>query len=224
MLHEREQLARELHDSTGQVLGYAGFQLEVVHDRIMDGQAALSAGQVADVHTHLAEAGNQLTRLSSIVAEAHADVREYILDLQVAPSDQRPFFATLQHYLDGFSLNYSIQTELLVGPGVDEGKFDPEAQMQLFRVIQEALSNARKHAGASCLQVSFEKQDHLVRIRIQDNGRGFDPARAMSDGGSHFGLRFMRERAEQIGGNLRVQSATGEGTCVTLDVPVEGKT
>ena len=87
-------------------------------------------------------------------------VREYFLNLRLAPSDQRPFFATRQHYLDGFSQNYGIQTELAVEPGVDEGKFDPGAQMQLFRIIEEALSNARKHAGASCVQISFEMPDH----------------------------------------------------------------
>jgi signal transduction histidine kinase len=222
MLHEREQLARELHDSIGQVLGYAGFQLEVVHDRINDGNSALSAGQVEDVHTHLAEAGNQLTRLISVMEEAHADMREYILNLRLTPSDQKPFFATLRHYLDGFSQNYGIQTEFSVGPGVDEGKFGPEVQMQLFRIIQEALSNARRHAAASCVQVSFEKQDPLVRIHVQDNGQGFDPALAVSDGSSHFGLRIMQERAEQMGGSLRVQSAPGAGTCIEVDVPVSG--
>ena len=219
ILHEREQLARELHDSTAQVLGYAGFQLEVVHDRIVDGQEAVSAGRIADVHIDLVEAGSQLTRLSSIVEEAHADIREYILNLSLAPSDQRPFFATLRHYLDGFSQNYGIQTGLSIGPEVDEGQFDPEVQMQLFRIIQEALSNARKHARASYVQVSFEKQDQPVHIRIQDNGQGFSPASMKGDGNGHFGLRFMRERAEQMGGNLRVESVLGEGTCVEVEVP-----
>jgi PAS domain S-box-containing protein len=221
MLHEREQLARELHDSTGQVLGYAGFQLEVVHDRIQEGQAAASAGQIADVHNHLAEAENQLTRLSSVVEEAHADVREYILNLRLAPSDQRPFFATIRHYLDGFSQNYGIQTEFSISPRVDEEKINPGTQMQLFRIIQEALSNARKHAGASCVQVFFEMQDGTVRIHIQDNGRGFDPTQAACKGESHFGLRFMLERAGQLGGSLQVNSAPGEGTCVIVEVPID---
>ncbi|MGE5251790.1 MAG: ATP-binding protein, partial [Bacteroidota bacterium] len=219
MLHEREQLARELHDSTGQVLGYASFQLEVIHDHIKDGQAATSAGKIAEANSQLMEAGNQLSRLSSVVEEAHADVREYILNLRSAPSDQRPFFAALRHYLDGFSQNYGIQTELSVASGVEEGRFEPGMQMQLFRIIQEALSNARKHAGASCVQVSFETRDHLVHIHIEDNGCGFDPAQMMIGGGKHFGLRFMRERAEVMGGSLQVESTPGKGTRVEVHIP-----
>ncbi len=233
MLHEREQLARELHDSLGQVLGYAGFQLEAVQGRIQDGQAVISARQagaseqadgagLAEASADLAEAGSQLARLSSVVEEAHADVREHIHNLRLAPSDQRPFFATLQHYLDGFSQNYGIQTVLTVGPEISEGMFDPGAQMQLYRIIQEALSNARKHAGASRVQVAFEQQDGQVRITIQDNGRGFDPAAAAPGGQSgpgHFGLRFMRERAEALGGCLAVISQPGEGTRVVVEVP-----
>lgn len=222
MLQEREQLARELHDSTGQVLGYAGFQLEVVHDRILDGQAALSAGKVEEVHTQLVEAGCHLTRLSNIVVEAHADLREYILNLRLAPSDQRPFFATLQHYLDGYSQNYGIQTELSARTGVEDEWMDAEAQMQLFRIIQEALSNARKHAEARSVQISFEKRDRLMSVTIKDNGHGFEPQAAMKKGDGHFGLHFMHERAEQIGGSLRVESTSGKGTCVIVELPMEG--
>jgi PAS domain S-box-containing protein len=219
MLHEREQLSRELHDSIGQVLGYAGFQLEAVQGLIIEGQTALSAGQVADLHANLDAAGKQLMRLSSVVEEAHADVREYILNLRLAPSDQRPFFVALQHYLNGFSQNYGIQAELTVGAGVDAKKLDAEAQMQLFRIVQEALSNARKHAGASRVQVSFGLKDQRICILIQDNGSGFDPEQAVQDGSNHFGLRFMHERAEEIGGSLRVESALNAGTCVVVDLP-----
>ena len=93
--------------------------------------------------------------------------------------------------------------------------------MELFRILQEAFSNARKHARAERVSLSFEKEDSLVRIRIQDTGKGFDPSQPVGEG--HFGLRFMRERAEQIGGSLRVDSAPGEGTCVVLEIPVNSK-
>jgi signal transduction histidine kinase len=223
VVQERERLARELHDSIGQVLGYAGLQLEATLNRITDGQAALAAGQVTDANTSLGEAGSQLTRLSNIVHEAHADVRENILNLRLAPSGAQPFFATLRHYLDGFSQNYGVQSELLVGPGIDEAKFDPGMQMQLFRIIQEALSNARKHARASRVQVSLRAQDHQVCIQIQDNGQGFDPMRGTVDEGHHYGLQIMRERAEQMGGNLVVRSAPGQGTTVVLELPLDAK-
>jgi PAS domain S-box-containing protein len=204
-LTERERLARELHDSLGQVLGFTSLTLGAARKMMADGK--------------LEKADDRLAHLENIVAEAHADVREDILDLRIAPTRERPFFVALQSYLDGFRQNYDIQVEVSIGRGVDDSVFAPEAQVQLFRILQEAFSNARKHAGTDCLQVSFEKEDDLVRMFIQDNGRGFDPARAASEG--HFGLRFMRERAEQLGGCLRVDSAPGKGTCVVVELPLK---
>ena len=214
MLHERESLARELHDDLGQVMGFASLKMGATRKLIADGK--------------LAKADDQLAHLESIITQSHADVREYILNLRAAPTEERPFFSALQDYVDGFCQNYGMQVECSIGAGVDEGLFAQDAQMQVFRIIQEAFSNARKHAGASCVQVSFEMQDGRVRIRVQDDGRGFDPqqatgAAAAQTPGGHFGLRFMRERAEQLGGVLRVDSAPGKGTCVELTVPVEGK-
>ncbi len=203
-LQEGEQLARELHDGLGQVLGFTGLRMEATRKLIADGK--------------LATADDQLIQLENIVADAHADVREYILNLRTAPTGDRPFFAALQHYLDGFLKNYGIRADLAMGSGVEEGIFAPEAQVQLFRIIQEAFSNARKHAQASCIRLSFEMEDGLVCIRMQDNGKGFDAARAVREG--HFGLRIMRERAEQLGGRLEVNSAPEKGTCVTVYVPV----
>jgi signal transduction histidine kinase len=110
---------------------------------------------------------------------------------------------------------------LSVGAGVDESLLNPEAQMQLFRILQEAFSNARKHAEMDRMRASFELEDGHLCMRIQDNGKGFDPDRALAAESAHFGLRFMRERAEQLGGILLVNSAPGEGTCVVVTVPVK---
>jgi signal transduction histidine kinase len=207
MLHEREQLARELHDSTGQVLGFTSLKLGVVRKLIADGK--------------LVKADDQLARLESMVAEAHADMREYILNLRTAPTGEKPFFSALGHYLDGFRQNYGIQVDYSIGEGVDEKLFSPEMQMQLFRIVQEAFSNARKHAETNRVQLSFERNDSLVRVCIQDNGIGFDPQQAATARDGHYGLRFMRERAEKLGGNLQVGSAPGTGTRVLVEVPVD---
>jgi PAS domain S-box-containing protein len=204
MLNEREQLARELHDSLGQVLGYTTLRMEATRKLIADGK--------------LASADDHLVQMEHIVADAHADVREYILDLHTAPTDQQPFFSTLQYYLDGFLKNYGIRVDLSTGAGVKDMILSPDAQMQLFRIIQEAFSNARKHAQTDCVQLSFEIIDGKLRTRIQDNGRGFDPTQTAGEG--HFGLRFMRERAESLGGRLQVDSSPGEGVCIEVEIPV----
>jgi PAS domain S-box-containing protein len=209
MLHEREQLARELHDGIGQVLGFASLKIGATRKLIADGK--------------LDKADDQLAHLESAVIEAHADVREHILNLRTAPTGEQPFFSALQDHLDGYRQNYGIRVDLSFGPGVDGSLLAPEAQMQLFRILQEAFSNARKHAQMDCVRASFELEDGLLRIRIQDNGVGFDLDRAAEAESNHFGLRFMRERAEQLGGRLRVDSAPGEGTCVEVVVPVNSK-
>ena len=210
MLREREQLARELHDGIGQVLGFASLKMGATRKLIADGR--------------LDKADDQLAHLESAVAEAHADVRETILNLRTVPAGEKPFFASLQHYLDGYRQNYGIQVELAIGPDVEEDILTHEAQMQLFRILQEAFSNARKHAEMDRMRASFELEDGLLRMCIQDNGKGFDPRQAIAAESAHFGLRFMRERAEQLGGSLQVNSAPGEGTCVEVTVPVGEKT
>lgn len=205
-LHEREHLARELHDSIGQVLGYASFQAQAAGQLIEAGQAPA--------------AGAQLARLASVLQDAHADVRQQILDLRAMPGLHEPFFAAVQRYLDGFATNYNLQTQLTVGEGVGTQPLTPDAQAQVLRILQEALANARKHSGARCVQVDFAAADGTLRVSIADDGRGFDPAQA-EEGRSHFGLHFMRERAGEVGGNLEVRSVSGAGTRVTLEVPLK---
>jgi signal transduction histidine kinase len=203
-LHEREQLARDLHDGIGQVLGYAGFQVGAARRLIADGQ------------THEAEA--QLARLASALHDAHVDVRQQIVDLRAAPGPHKPFFEVVRHYLAAFSSNYDLRTELKVGGELGEDPFPSEVQMQLFRILQEALSNARKHSGAGRVEVAFCAHDGALRMSIEDDGCGFDPELAAAAGGSHFGLDFMAERAAELGGRLRVEPAAGHGTRVVVEV------
>ncbi len=208
-LRERERLARELHDSIGQVFSFANLKVGSARKLMADSK--------------LAKADDQLATVERIVAGAHADLREYILNLRAGPSDERPFLVALRQYLDGYRQNYGIRVELSTGAGIDNGVFSVDAQLQLFRILQEALSNARKHARTDCVWVSFEKTaGPAIRMRIRDSGQGFDPLKPAEAGpapGGHLGLGFMRERVEQLGGALRIESAPGQGTCVEVEVP-----
>ena len=93
----------------------------------------------------------------------------------------------------------------------------PEVQIQVLHIIQECLSNARKHAGAGCVRVEMQRGPSYL-FRVSDDGRGFDPAQVTSD--MHVGLRIMRERAHRIGGSLSVRSQPGAGTEVALELPL----
>ncbi|MHB1132696.1 MAG: histidine kinase N-terminal 7TM domain-containing protein [Chloroflexota bacterium] len=201
-LRERERLARELHDGIGQVLGYVSLQTEAARKLLDDGQPVTAAAQ--------------LGRLAGVARDAHADLREFILTLRQGPAEQNAFFPALSHYLAGFAANYGVSAELVPAGGLPGVSFAPEAQAHLFRIVQEALGNARQHGGARAVEVAFEKHDHHARVIIADDGKGFDPQAAA--GG--FGLRFMRERVAELGGRVEVLSAAGQGTRVVVELPL----
>jgi signal transduction histidine kinase len=211
-LQERERLARELHDSLGQVLGYVSMQAQAIHKWMIDGETAAAETQIA--------------RLAGVAQEAHKDLRESILSLKTDPAEGWSFFAALQHYLDTYREHYAIRTELVIPKPLQEELFEPGASVQLLRVIQEALTNARKHGHAHSVQVTFERQDSKAHIVVIDDGCGFDPEALADFHNRHFGLAFMRERMAEIDGSLAIVSRPGVGARVTLEVPlrVEGET
>lgn len=207
-LEERERLARELHDGLSQALAYVGMQAQAIGKWLRDGNTARAEGMVG--------------RLAEVAKDAHADVRESILGLRTGSAPEWSFIPTLRHYLDSFQTNYGVRTELSLSGSIGEDDFGPDAGVQLLRVIQEALTNARKHGGARNAHIAFEHVGGRAVIRITDDGSGFDPTRPAEDGGSHFGLAFMRERMEQIGGSVRIESAPGSKTLVELEAPLQG--
>jgi signal transduction histidine kinase len=204
-LQERERLGRDLHDTVGQVLGSASMQIDAAAKLSRDGRGELAAAQ--------------LDRLGGLIREAHAEVREFIMNLRTTPTFSRPFFTTVQQYLEGFTSNYDIQTDLTVGSSWNGTTFSPDMQMQIFRIVQEALTNARKHSRARHIQVKFEASEGRVVVIIRDDGQGFSPEKRETAYGQHFGLQVMQERAGQLGGSLQVQSTPGKGTEVVLEMP-----
>jgi signal transduction histidine kinase len=102
-----------------------------------------------------------------------------------------------------------------------EQGLDSRVRVQLIRIVQEGLANVRKHAHASAAQVVFTFDAGRIQVRIEDDGVGFDVARLFQAEGQSFGLRSMRDRAEALGGTLRILSAPGRGTRVIIEVPCE---
>jgi len=194
-LQERERLARELHDGIGQTLAYVGMQTQTALKWLYDGNTE--------------KVGTLLERLVNVTQDAHADVRESILSLKTGLIQKWSFIPALKVYMDKFQVNYGIRTELVLSAGLDENTFDPKEGVQLLRAIQEAMTNARKHSGANNLRVAIERDGTMAQISITDDGQGFDAGRL-----------FMRERMAQIGGSLNIKSEPGEGTTLTIDVPI----
>jgi PAS domain S-box-containing protein len=205
VLEERERLARELHDDLAQVLGYANAQAQAVRE-------LLAQGQIAQADAHLA-------RLAAAAQDAHADAREYILGVKVGSSPGQGFLPALEQYLQRFGQSCGLHTELIVPQMLREGAFEPAVEVQLLRIVQEALTNVRKHACAHSVRVSFAAQGDQAEIVVEDDGRGFDPAHLSVGDGPTFGLYIMRERAEDAGGTVQVLSIPGQGTKVVVQVP-----
>jgi len=203
---ERERLARELHDNLGQVLAFVTTQGQAIH-------RLLARGEIAEADAHVG-------RLVEVASEADTDLRESILGLRAA-LDGKGLLPALATYLRQYEERYGICTTLSAPQAPGDGAIDPLAEVQLLRIIQEALTNARKHAHARSVCVTIVVDDGHAQVTVQDDGCGFDQQAVSGDPRNRVGLRVMHERAEEAGGALVVQSAVGEGTQVVVTVPLK---
>ncbi len=203
-LQEREHLARELHDSLGQVFAFMNIRGQTVRRLLARGDIATADGFVADMVT--------------AAQEANTDIRESILGLRVSLSTQG-LYPALSQYIKRYETSYGLRTELVWPDTLGDRAFEPAVEAQLLRILQEALTNARKHANAHQVRVVFSHQESGVCVSVQDDGQGFDPAKLPEGVGQGFGLRFMRERAAEVGASVTVHSEPGHGTEVLVQVP-----
>jgi signal transduction histidine kinase len=191
------------------VLGYVITKALAVQELLKGGQVERAESQVA--------------QLGEAAHSAYADVREGILGLRTSLGPGRNLLDALREYLGLWHEQSNVDAELTVDPPEAAlSRISPAAELQLLRIVQEALANVRKHAEASCVAVQVTVRPDAVEMVITDNGRGFrdvEDGRRGGPGGPHFGLTTMRERAESIGGSLHVDSTPGEGTRVVVSVP-----
>ena len=205
VLQERESLARELHDGIGQVLGYVSVQAQTAAKWVQDGNPE--------------KARTLLDRLAGVARDAHADVRASILNLRAASPQDWALIPAVRQQLEAFQAHYGVRAELSVGDGVEEDCFSPAAGVQVLRVIQEALTNARKHGAAGAVNITLVRGASQIDVTISDDGRGFDAGTVAGSEG-HFGLLFMRERIEMADGSLEIESSPGSGTVVRIRLPL----
>ena len=197
---ERQMLARELHDSIAQSLAFLKIQMQLLRSAMNDSRpAAVEA---------------TLDELDAGIRESYSDVRELLLHFRTNThaEDMEP---ALRETLSKFELQAGIRPSLSIhGEGLP---IAPDVQVQVLHIVQEALSNIRKHAHARQVEVCVDTHPQW-RVAIRDDGLGFD-ARGGPPDGTHVGLRIMRERAERIGAQLTLESGH-QGTCVTLRLPL----
>lgn len=201
VLEERVRLGREMHDGFAQAISLLNLKLRVAQ--------TASDGQLSGA----------LEEMRQIVDSTYEDVRQAIGDLRMPLTPEAGVISTISDYAQSFALRYDLEGRVMVAPDVTNLHCSPDILIQVIRIVQEALSNVRKHARARHLDVQFDRTGQLLNIRIMDDGSGFTtPAGGVEPG--HFGLAIMRERAATFSGNVEVCSAPSEGTTVHITVPI----
>ncbi len=198
---ERSFLARELHDSIAQSLAFLKIQVQLMQDAFNQ-QDPLQAQRV-------------LAEIDTGVRESYADVRELLVHFRTranAEAIEPALQTTLRKFQQQSGLPGSMQME---GNGLP---LAADVQLQVLHVIQEALSNVRKHAGATQVWLDVQQQP-MWRFEVRDDGTGFFNGAEAHDE-THVGLRIMQERAQRIGAHLEVHSSPGRGTSVVLSLPL----
>jgi two-component system nitrate/nitrite sensor histidine kinase NarX len=202
---ERNLLAQELHDSIAQGLAFLNIQVQLLQDSLRKGktdEAMQTAGQLREG-----------------VQESYDDVRELLVHFRTRVH-QSDLDTAIQSTLEKFEGQTGIATEFeRIGTGTS---LVPTDEIQIMHIVQESLSNIRKHAKAAQVKVVVRREVGRIAIDVEDDGVGFDPEsdpNCLSD--RHVGLKIMRERAHRIGGECRISSKPGHGSRVTLTLPRE---
>jgi signal transduction histidine kinase len=200
--NERNRVASELHDGLGQ-------ELLLVKNRLR---------LLAEVSNP--ELATQLIEISATTSQAIADVRSISHGLRPSALEQVGLTKAIEWMIEQIAqsspVKYSAELENI------DGLLTPEMEINVYRIVQEALNNVIKHSEASEVIVELKKQPETILVSVYDNGRGFDAKPTERNGRSHrgFGLTTMAERTKVLGGRLELHSARGTGTRLTVHVPL----
>lgn len=200
---ERRRVARELHDEAAQSLTSLLVRLRLLEQA----QAPEMAQQ-------------RVAELRQLTARALDDVRRIALEMRPSVLDDLGLVDALHAHVDG--LNASGGTRISLSADGLDGRLDPDVELALYRVAQEALTNVRRHARASGARVRIRRDGSDVVLEVEDDGAGFEPRQVSSRGGG-LGLAGMRERMGLIGGTLAIRSAPGQGTTVVARAGLAGR-
>ena len=200
---ERLRIAHEMHDGLAQVLGY-------VNTKVQAAEMYLKREKVE-------EAAVQLRELATSARQAYSDVRESIVGLRTLPGPSRSLAEVLREYLEQWEEMSRVSASLNIDSSV---QLRPSQELQVVRIVQESLTNVRKHAKATHARVAITRDGDRLVATIEDDGLGFNAAARARGEFPQFGLSTMRERAESIGGTLTIDSTPGSGTRVRFELPV----
>ena len=201
---ERQRIAQDMHDGTNQLLIGAMLELKSAQKRISN--------------DHLAQAEESLETVQNILHRVEAEIKLVIHDLRPPTLDALGLVPALRRYAERYESYTGIPCSVqLFGEQV---RLPSRTEISVYRMAQEALQNVYSHARATQASIVITFSAEMVKLNVMDNGRGFDLQAVESNNAGHLGLLGMRERAESLGGRLKMRTSPGEGTTVELLLPV----
>lgn len=198
---ERQRLARQMHDGPAQALSNFILQTEI-------------AMRLFDIDQQ--KAREELENLKGSATVTFRKVRDFIFELRPMMLDDLGLIPTLKRYADAWKDQSGIDTRLMVSG--KERRLESYEEVMIFRAIQELLNNAAHYSGASLIKVQVDLGEGMVRVMVDDDGKGFDTG-ILEQKSSGMGLKVIRERVEMLNGNLEIDSTNGQGTRVTFQLP-----
>jgi len=203
---ERERIAREMHDGLAQVLGYVNTKAQAAEELLAIGAVDRARQQIAE--------------LSTAARSVYVDVREAILGLMIPIASDRGLVGALELYATRFAEASKLATHVRASPSAKELELAPDVQANVFRIVQEALTNVRKHASAHRTEIALDVRNGELRVGVEDDGSGFDPAALPSDEWPHYGMQAIRERAASIHAEVTWSTRPGVGTLFRVTLPL----
>ena len=196
---ERQRLSRQMHDGPAQALSNFILQTEIAM-RLMDVDPS--------------QARDELGNLKVSAMGTFQKVRNFIFELRPMMLDDLGLVPTIRRYADTFKEQTGLEVNVTVSG--TERRLESYLEVMVFRAIQELLGNAARHSQATLIKINVDITDDLIRVGVDDNGKGFD---IDAIEGKNLGLKLIRERSEMLGGTFEVDSATGKGTRVMFSLP-----
>jgi two-component system sensor histidine kinase DegS len=207
---ERRKIARELHDGPAQSLASILIRLDLIMRMISERQ---SSGEHENIY-------RELVNIKAIGAESLTDVRSIMYDLKPSLMHEQGLPTTLKEYFNEYEAKYNFYIDYVVFG--QQRQYDLALEVGLFRLVQEAITNVRKHAGVNKAVVKLEDNGSNLTLVIRDEGCGFD-LEEIDKQQESYGILGMKERVQLFGGQLEILSHPGEGTQIIIKVPLEGE-
>ena len=204
IIEERRRIAREIHDGVAQSLGYLNLKTKLLSDSVSS--------------QNTVQALTELNDIRKVMQDTYEDIRESIDQLSTEIRTL-PIVSALANYVREFGDNNGIKCQFDCSKPFPH--LSPVAELQLLRIAQEALTNVRRHAQATEVEVKLENNKEAVEMIVKDNGQGFTLSDLEESPPGYHGLNIIKERAETLGGNLNISTAPGEGTALVVSLPLE---